>query len=64
MYKIIDDSLDYLDVNELNNCNIVFSLKHINNETTHMEIDKNIILGIMAVNIPFLDHNQAPRNTY
>jgi len=31
---------------------------------THMEIHPSLILGVLASNIPFSNHNQAPRNTY
>jgi DNA-directed RNA polymerase II subunit RPB2 len=31
---------------------------------THVEIHPSTILGTMASNIPFPDHNQAPRNCY
>ena len=31
---------------------------------THMEIDPSLILGVVAANIPFPDHNQSPRNSY
>ena len=31
---------------------------------THVEIHPSTILGTMASNIPFCDHNQSPRNTY
>ena len=31
---------------------------------THIEIHPSTILGTMASNIPFCDHNQSPRNTY
>ena len=31
---------------------------------THCEIHPSSILGTMASNIPFCDHNQSPRNTY
>ena len=34
--------------------------KHI----THCELHPSLILGVVASNIPFPDHNQAPRNTY
>ena len=29
-----------------------------------MELDPSLMLGAIAVTIPFSDHNQAPRNTY
>jgi DNA-directed RNA polymerase II subunit RPB2 len=31
---------------------------------THCEVHPSSILGTMASNIPFCDHNQSPRNTY
>lgn len=31
---------------------------------THCEIHPSLILGVLASNIPFSNHNQAPRNTY
>jgi DNA-directed RNA polymerase II subunit RPB2 len=31
---------------------------------THCEVHPSTILGTMASNIPFCDHNQSPRNTY
>ena len=31
---------------------------------THCEVHPSTILGTMASNIPFPDHNQSPRNTY
>uniref|UniRef100_A0A6C0KXW0 DNA-directed RNA polymerase n=1 Tax=viral metagenome TaxID=1070528 RepID=A0A6C0KXW0_9ZZZZ len=31
---------------------------------THCELHPSSILGTMASNIPFCDHNQSPRNTY
>ena len=31
---------------------------------SHLEIHPSLILGVLASNIPFSNHNQAPRNTY
>ena len=31
---------------------------------THCEIHPSLINGVLAANIPFMDHNQAPRNCY
>lgn len=56
--------IEYLDVNELNNTNIKFSLEECDDETTHIELNYNIIIGILAGMIPFPHHNQSPRNTY
>lgn len=33
-------------------------------DTTHCEIHPSAILGTLASNIPFPDHNQSPRNAY
>ena len=51
-------------MNELNNCNIVFSTKEIKTDTTHIEFSLDIILGVLAGMIPYPHHNQSPRNTY
>jgi len=56
--------LEFLDVNEQNNAFIAQDPQHINNKTTHLEVASEIVLGICASLIPFLDHNQSPRNTY
>uniref|UniRef100_A0A7S0VKJ2 DNA-directed RNA polymerase subunit beta n=1 Tax=Hemiselmis tepida TaxID=464990 RepID=A0A7S0VKJ2_9CRYP len=56
--------LEFLDVNEQNNAFIAKDSRSINNKTTHLEITSEIVLGICASLIPFLDHNQSPRNTY
>ena len=31
---------------------------------THCEIHPSLILGVLAANIPFMNHNQSPRNCY
>lgn len=49
--------IEYLDVNELNNTNIGFSITECSPETTHLELNYNIILGILAGMIPFPHHN-------
>lgn len=56
--------IEYLDVNELNNCNISFSLSQTNEMTTHVEISVDTLMGVVAGTIPFPHHNQSPRNTY
>jgi DNA-directed RNA polymerase II subunit RPB2 len=33
-------------------------------DTTHIELHPSIVLGTIASNIPFPDHNQSPRNAY
>lgn len=68
--KTFDDFLregliEYLDVNEENNCRIAMYEKDIlPGESTHLEIDPLTILGVCAGLIPHPNHNQSPRNTY
>ncbi|EFC45012.1 predicted protein [Naegleria gruberi] len=56
--------IEYLDVNEENNSNIVFREEDIKLETTHFEIEPFTILGVCAGLVPYPHHNQSPRNTY
>ena len=62
--------IEYLDVNESNDCLIAISEKDLISRQesgwkfTHMEIEPFTILGAVAGLIPFPDHNQSPRNTY
>lgn len=56
--------VEYLDSNESDNAYIAMYPDQWTSEHTHCEIDPSTILGTCASNIPFPDHNQAPRNTY
>src|ERR1700684_2866998 len=56
--------VEYLDVNEENDCNIAMYEKEIDAQTTHLEIEPFTILGAVAGLIPYPHHNQSPRNTY
>uniref|UniRef100_A0A0L8H2E6 DNA-directed RNA polymerase subunit beta n=1 Tax=Octopus bimaculoides TaxID=37653 RepID=A0A0L8H2E6_OCTBM len=56
--------VEYLDVNEENDCMIALNEDHIKDETTHLEIEPFTILGVCAGLIPYPHHNQSPRNTY
>jgi DNA-directed RNA polymerase III subunit RPC2 len=56
--------IEYLDVNEENNCFIALNEAYVSHTTTHMEIDPLTILGVVAGLIPYPHHNQSPRNTY
>lgn len=58
--------IEYLDVEECNSRLIAMSVDDLKNPIpyTHMEIHPSLILGVLASNIPFSDHNQAPRNCY
>ncbi|XP_074641286.1 DNA-directed RNA polymerase III subunit RPC2-like [Tubulanus polymorphus] len=68
-FRSFDDFLheglvEYLDVNEENDCQIALYEKDINSKTTHLEIEPFTILGACAGLIPYPHHNQSPRNTY
>ena len=56
--------VEYLDVNEENDCMIAMYEKEIRDDTTHLEIEPFTILGAVAGLIPYPHHNQSPRNTY
>lgn len=57
--------IEYLDMNELNDCFIAINEHAIlPGKTTHMEIEVFTILGICASIVPFPHCNQSPRNTY
>ncbi|XP_071851455.1 DNA-directed RNA polymerase III subunit RPC2-like isoform X4 [Apostichopus japonicus] len=56
--------VEYLDVNEENDCLIALYESLITSETTHLEIEPFTILGVCAGLIPYPHHNQSPRNTY
>ncbi|XP_071137422.1 DNA-directed RNA polymerase III subunit RPC2-like isoform X1 [Mytilus edulis] len=68
-FRSFDDFLkeglvEYLDVNEENDCMIALYESQINSDTTHLEIEPFTILGVCAGLIPYPHHNQSPRNTY
>ena len=56
--------IEYLDVNEENDCYFAMYEKFIEQGTTHLEIEPFTILGVCAGLIPYPHHNQSPRNTY
>ena len=65
--------IEYLDVEEIDKCMVAMTQKDLaraNKGTTlppkftHCEIHPSLISGVLAANIPFSDHNQAPRNCY
>jgi len=56
--------VEYLDVNEENDCTIAMYENEIGPQTTHLEIEPFTILGAVAGLIPYPHHNQSPRNTY
>jgi len=59
-------AIEYLDVQE-SACSFLCDHPnniYKNNRYTHCEIDPSLLLGILASNIVFSNHNQSPRNTY
>jgi len=56
--------LEFIDPSESENCYIARMVKDMKSDHTHVEIHPSAILGTMASNIPFLNHNQSPRNAY
>jgi len=55
--------IEYIDPSETEN--LLISMDHAKiDEHTHVEIHPSTMLGTMASNIPFPDHNQSPRNSY
>ena len=65
--------IEYLDVEEMNASMIAMRYKDLGKTCvgntlppryTHLEIHPSLMFGILASNIPFPDHNQAPRNCY
>ena len=65
--------IEYIDVNESDTlmiCMNADNLKENKKENysyynyTHCEIHPSMMLGVLACNIPYPEHNQAPRNLY
>ena len=61
---IKEGCVEYVDVNEENNCLVALHERDIIQHTTHIEIDPVTILGVVSGLIPYPHHNQSPRNTY
>ena len=58
------DIIEYIDFHESDNILISTDIHDNSKEYTHYELDSSFILGVLSSSIPFLNHNQAPRNTY
>ena len=56
--------LEFIDPTETENFYIAMDADALSADHTHMEIHPCLVLGTMASNIPFPDHNQSPRNAY
>ena len=72
--NILDNSIiEFIDVNESDTLMISMSKDNLLENSkenyafynyTHCEIHPSLMLGVLACNIPFPDHNQAPRNLF
>ena len=61
---LLKNIIEYIDFHEVENTILSTDLKDQSKKYTHYELDPSFILGILSSSIPFLNHNQAPRNTY
>ena len=72
--KLVENSIiEFIDIEENNTTLIAINYKDIfkgfkgntyPKKYKYLELHPSLILGLCASNIPFPDHNQAPRNTY
>ncbi|MFH0832397.1 MAG: DNA-directed RNA polymerase subunit B [Candidatus Aenigmatarchaeota archaeon] len=53
--------IEYLDAEEENNSLVAIDADHIVKETTHLEINPGVILGLSASLVPFATHNRGDR---
>lgn len=58
--------IEYIDPGETEGAYIAMQYEKVleDDSFTHVEIHPSTILGTLASNIPFPDHNQSPRNSY
>lgn len=69
----IEGFVEFMDVEEIDKGMVAMfpedlTKKHVGSTLpptyTHCELHPSLINGVLAVNIPFSDHNQSPRNAY
>lgn len=59
--------IEFVDVEESNTCMIAMEFNNLHDRLkkfTHCEIHPSTIFAVLTANIPFADHNQAPRNYF
>lgn len=63
-YFINNGTIEFLDIEE-EYINIIEPDESlINNQTSYLEIDPYCLFGFCLSAVPFIKHNQSPRNTY
>ena len=65
--KFLEDNqapIEYIDSTESDYALIAKDYRSIDKEYTHCEIESSLILSAVTLNIPFLEHSQAPRNVF
>jgi DNA-directed RNA polymerase I subunit RPA2 len=55
---------EWIDPLEQSYMSIACSMEDVREDTTHQELHPSNILSELATQIPFLEHNQSPRNMY
>lgn len=60
----MDYEIEYIDINEEENCMVSFDVGSFPKKYTHYEIDKCSQFGITASILNNTNHNQSPRNMY
>ena len=64
----LEPCVEFIDAEEAETCLIAHHASALDGNYllryTHCEIHPSLILGAVACNIPFSNHNQSPRNTY
>lgn len=57
-------AIEWVDVEEMNLIKIAMDKKQLIKYSTHMEIHPSTMLSAYTSTVPFLNHNQAPRNIF
>jgi DNA-directed RNA polymerase II subunit RPB2 len=67
--KVHQSAIEFIDVEETNTCMIATRIDELSTASsgmkyTHCEIHPSTIFAVLTANIPFANHNQAPRNYF